>query len=63
MHLEVIRSKCIEGCDWCIYVIVVTFADTVTYVFSSFYFLKKYYTGDICHLLLSEVGVRIASNI
>ena len=25
-----IRSKCNEGCDWCIYVTVVTCADTLT---------------------------------
>ena len=35
----------------------------VPYVFSSFYCLKNYYTSDICHLLISGVGVKIASDI
>ena len=28
--VKFIRSKCDEGCDWCIYVTVVTCADTLT---------------------------------
>ena len=30
-ELEFIRSECDEGCDWCIYVTVVTCADTLTF--------------------------------
>ena len=60
-----IRSKCNEACDWCIYVTVVTCADTMRHaiVFSSFYCLKNYYTSDICHLLISGVGVKIATDL
>ena len=29
-----IRSKCNKGCDWCIYVTVVTCANTTTYILS-----------------------------
>ena len=29
--VKCIRSKCNEGCDWCIYVTVVTCADTLTF--------------------------------
>ena len=29
------RSKCNEDCDWCIYVTVVTCADTMTYTLLS----------------------------
>ena len=44
--VKCLRSECNEGCDWCIYVTVVTCADTLTstYVFSSFCCLMNYYT-------------------
>ena len=28
--VKLLRSECNEGCDWCIYVTVVTCADTLT---------------------------------
>ena len=28
--MKCLRSECNEGCDWCIYVTVVTCADTLT---------------------------------
>ena len=30
VHLKLLRSECNEGCDWCIYVTVVTCAVTLT---------------------------------
>ena len=30
VYREILRSECNEGCDWCIYVTVVTCADTLT---------------------------------
>ena len=30
--IKVLRSKCNESCDWCVYVTVVTFADAMTYI-------------------------------
>ena len=30
VHRKILRSECNEGCDWCIYVRVVTCADTLT---------------------------------
>ena len=41
--------KCNEGCDWCMYVTVVTGADNMTYLLvSSFYCLMIYYTDILC---------------
>ena len=55
-----------ECCDWCIYVTVVTCADTMTYipyVFSTFYCMTNNYNCDICHLIISGVGVKPATDI
>ena len=30
VHVKFLRSKCNEGCDWCIYVTVITCADIMT---------------------------------
>ena len=59
------RSECNESYDWCPYMTVVTCADTmnIPYVFSCFYCLSNYYTSDICHLLISGVDMKIASDI
>ena len=51
-----LRSKCNEGCYWCIYVTVVTCA----YIMHIPYELLH---SDISHLLISEVGVNITTDI
>ena len=53
-----IRSKCNEGCD----VTVVTCADTITYTqyIQLLLLTHELLHSNICHLLLSEVGVNIA---
>ena len=63
--MKCLRSKCNEGCDWCLYVILVTFADTMTYAIFIQYFLfsDEILHSDICHLLTSGVGVNIATDI
>ena len=63
--MKFIRSKCNEDCDWCIYVTVVTCADTLTFILGIQYFLlsDELLHSDICHLLISGVGVNIAPDI
>ena len=58
-----ITSKCNEGCDWCIYVTVVTCADTLTSTvcIQRLLLSDELLDNDICHLLIS--GVNIATNI
>ena len=58
--MKFIRSKCNEGCDWCIYVRVVTCADTLT---STLLLSDELLHSDICHLLIYGVGVNIATDI
>ena len=59
--VKCLRSKCNEGCHWCIYVTVVTCADTLT--FSLCIYSDELLHSDICHLLISGVGVNFASDI
>ena len=63
--MKCIRSKCDEGCDWCIYVTVVTCADTLTSTLCIQFLLlsDELLHSDICHLLIYDVGVNIATDI
>ena len=63
--MKFIRSECDEGCDWCIYVTVVTCADTLTFTLRIQLLLlsDELLHSDICHLLISGVGVNIATDI
>ena len=61
--VKFIRSKCNEGCDWCIYVTVVTWADTLTSNLCIQELLLSDELLHICHLLISGVGVNIATDI
>ena len=57
-------SKCNEGFDWCIYVTVVTCADTLTCTLciQSLLLSDELLHGDICHLLITGVGVSYATD-
>ena len=63
--MKCIRSKCDEGWDWCIYVTVVTCADTLTSTLciQSLLLSDELLHSDIFHLLISGVGVNIATDI
>ena len=63
--MKCLRSECNEGCDWCIYVTVVTCADTLTSTLCIQYFLlsDELLHSDICQLLIYGVGENIASDI
>ena len=63
--MKCIRSKCNEACDWCIYVTVVTCADTLTSTLCILWLLlsDELLHSDICHLLIYGVGVTIATAV
>ena len=63
--MNYLRSKCNEGCDWCIYLTVVTCTDTMTYTLCIQMLLLsgELLHSDIRHLLISGVGVNIATDI
>ena len=60
-----IRSECDEGCDWCIYVTVVTcdYTLTSTLCIQKLLLSDELLHSDICHLLIYGVGVNIATDI
>ena len=65
LTVKCIRSKCNGGCIWCIYVTVVTCADTLTsnLCIQELLLSDELLHSDICHLLISGVGVNIATDI
>ena len=63
--MKCLRSECNEGCDWCIYVTVVTCADTLTSTLCIQYLLltDELLHSDICHLLIYGVSENIETDI
>ena len=63
--MKFIRSKCNEGCNWCIYLTEVTCADTMTHILciQKILWPEELLHSDICHLLISGEGVKITIDI
>ena len=62
--VKLLRSECNEGCDWCIYVTVVTCADTLTSTLciQELLLADELLHSDICHLLIYGVGANISTD-